>query len=328
MPESNPLQNFGEFNRTPYGSPGGGIVAAWGNMVERNRQIKDWDSVANSLYKAMTPAEGMDGSVESHPLGDPLAWKNASAKDRIRKVKGVLEASVLKSAMAENAAVPTQIRQREEGANVLMNERYMNILRDSTAINAANRGQADEDAGMAALPQFAESLANAPGTNRLQDVAAAMKAAPNVGRLRGNTMASQILERAMSGGGEGATSYMPESFEVGGLKGIVSPRTGSIHVQGGGQGNSFEERLQLLDRKGLLDEKRTLISALGKTFIPADKQYYQAQIDAIEAKLNPSASSASQPASRGGQANVTQEGYAKLKKGDTYWWNGKQLTKQ
>jgi hypothetical protein len=97
---------------------------------------------------------------------------------------------------------------------------------------------------------------------------------------------AHLMSAVNSVGGDNSQDAIPVPFNVGGMSGIVSKRTGAIHVAGGQGGNSFEQRLQLLDRKGLLDEKKSLISAHSRSFTPQDKQYYQQQIDAIDTKLS------------------------------------------
>jgi hypothetical protein len=351
-------QTFGDINRQPYGQPRPGFTGMMQGIMnsrDRHEQIQKWDAVANQLYKALTPEpDPLTDAVAAHPLGDPAAWKNASAVDRINEAKGVLSKNILQNAMREN-------KQREEAGNVLMNERYMNILRDSGAVNAMNRSQADEEAGVAALPQFAESLATAPGTNRLQDVAAAMKAAPNVARLRGNTMASQILERAMGGRDNANQFFNPgdTNFDLPGVQDFLRVPTGPntsvlVNKNSGrlvplttpegenmGYGTAGRSGVQPI-RTGQVEPKQLFDAALRRetaarhaladtatATIPERKTYWEGELQSALADQQAISSKGSTArAASGGQANVTQEAYAKLKKGDTYWWNGKQLTKK
>jgi hypothetical protein len=79
--------------------------------------------------------------------------------------------------------------------------------------------------------------------------------------------------------------FLPQEYNISGRQGIVSPKTGMlIPDQKPGQ-LSYENRLDLLDRRGLHEEKRALIGAQSRSFDPAEKATYGAQISAIEQRL-------------------------------------------
>lgn len=167
--------------------------------------------------------------------------------------------------MVEGHITKTNLERAMEDSNVRNQAAYANILRDTAAVNAANRGQAEQAAGLAAVPGFMADLAREPDNfveaplTQQQRMVRAMENNPNIRFVPGNTMMSQMLESAMKGG-DGAADYQPVPFEVNGLKGLVSPRTGAIHVAGGGNqtGLTFDQRVDLIDRSALQKERGQL----------------------------------------------------------------------
>ena len=87
------------------------------------------------------------------------------------------------------------------------------------------------------------------------------------------------------GGGESPLPYIPEPFEVGGIKGIVSPRTGSIHTINTPGGMSTDDRLRTIDRTALQKRKTDITKALGSYLTPDVKEFYTRELEGINAQL-------------------------------------------
>lgn len=204
--------------KTPY-IPFRADLSGWGHallyMLSRNdaekEKIKEGDSLANAYYKYLQPAEGPDGAKAANPLGDPDSWKQMSAQDRIAKMQVHSTQTALERA--------TESQRVQDQAN------YANILRDTSAANANNAAMTRFAAGEQQLPAFFESLTAEP-TNSVelpatpeQRLARALKAAPAVASLPGNTLGSQVLEAVERSSVRGQN---PLNFEV-----KEDPKTGT-----------------------------------------------------------------------------------------------------
>ncbi len=97
------------------------------------------------------------------------------------------------------------------------------------------------------------------------------------------------------------------------------PRTGGL---------PYDDRVKLMDRDALHKERRALVAALGK-YMPAEQtRTVTEQLTGIDARLQELGGDGQGATDATGGPNVTESEYAKLKKGDLYWWNGKQIPKQ
>lgn len=337
MPDLSQLMGFGEINRTPYGPsrPGfTGMMTGIMNNRDKAKQLKSWDAAAKAIYSALEPeADMLTGETKAHPMGmNKDQFNMLSTPDRVAKVKGVIEAEVLKSAFAEQ-------KQKAQAANMLMEER--------------RRGMADEESfrGMAQSAPIARAMAEGrgpirPGPTTLQDVMQAATANPTArsavplieqGMRQAQTegaedLSPNWLEDPTSGMrflGRGRTT-LPSGMnpdkavgnlpEIPGFSAAPTGRGGFTWVKTPTPGlspkdllSSYQAELKALDEPG---------SWVGTT--PEQRAAHRAELQSKVEALR-SGGSASDPASR---PNVTQEEYAALKKGDKYWWNGKQATKK
>lgn len=193
-------------------------------------------------------------------------FQNLSARDQASAISGFMEAQAVKKYQASEAAQAALERAVQSAGRETMSM-------PGTASAAMGAPTAMDQAmgpvqANVPVPVTSQRLRTALGQNP-QAVNA-----PNFDNL---LRAMQVDE--MTG-----QPALPQAFDVGGIKGIYSPRTGAIHTQGNPTGLTFDQRLDLLDRKGLLDEKRSLISAMGNSF-GEDKVYYKGQIDQIDQRL-------------------------------------------
>ena len=248
---------------------------------------------ADALWKALEPAEGDGGEVKPHPFMPKDQWDSLSWSDKTAKMSGFIKAAAIKSAMEdqklqrERADLEKQrISQiiagnRAETANA---GALGNILRAAGPRAQTSPGSITEAMGGGqplGLPPIQTPAAGAPTPQAL--IQAAMNyqgegdplQAPNFRNVA--TVLQEMQPR-------GTADFMPQPFSVAGMEGIVSPRTGSLHLKGQ-TANTFDDRLKLLDRKGLLDEKRSLITAESRALTPEDKAYYRSQIEAIDERL-------------------------------------------
>lgn len=265
------------------------ILNAAGAYKQKRAEAK----AADALWKALEPAEGDGGEVKPHPFMPKDQWDSLSWSDKTAKMSGFIKAAAIKSAMEdqklqrERADLEKQrISQiiagnRAETANA---GALGNILRAAGPRAQTSPGSITEAMGGGqplGLPPIQTPAAGAPTPQAL--IQAAMNyqgegdplQAPNFRNVA--TVLQEMQPR-------GTADFMPQPFSVAGMEGIVSPRTGSLHLKGQ-TANTFDDRLKLLDRKGLLDEKRSLITAESRALTPEDKAYYRSQIEAIDERL-------------------------------------------
>lgn len=93
----------------------------------------------------------------------------------------------------------------------------------------------------------------------------------------------KVLSSANAPGKELA-DYMPQPFEVGGFKGIVSPRTGSIHMPANA-GNNVDDRVKVEQLRALNAKHRTILSALAKTPVGPEQAPWLQRLSEVEGQL-------------------------------------------
>lgn len=259
-----------------------------------------------SSFDPFTPAAGIGDTVNR--LTDAIAQWGEKRKNDAKETKayralaGVYdpankdkyEAMGLDDLRAAATAHAAQVLQGQQQQQSKLQElaiaREQRVAEGDTATQAllAQAGQANGVPGTNisddAAPEDVAANMQGNGTGQFSVADVLSRLPQNPAALRNPAIARLLEEQTRTGS---QLPYKPEEFEAGGIKGIVSPRTGSIHTTQNPSGLKFEERLQLLDRKGLLDERRSLISARAVAFTPEDKQYYQTQLDAIDARLKP-----------------------------------------
>lgn len=98
-----------------------------------------------------------------------------------------------------------------------------------------------------------------------------------------------VLERALQEQGDVKSQlpFQPVPFEVNGMSGIVSPRTGAIHTKDKAGGTSVADRITLMDRKALLDRRNILTKGLGNDLLltPEMKAQFNQELQTINAQL-------------------------------------------
>lgn len=139
-------------------------------------KLKAEDKAARAIFDALTPPDGADGAKAAHPLGNKDDFLHLSAKDRVDRTAGYVQAQSVKQAMEK-----FQADLAEQAANTNRTK----LLAQSLAL---------QNRGTAALPQFATDQATG-------DIAGA------VGNSQGNALMAALQNR-------GSAPVMPGSGGV------------------------------------------------------------------------------------------------------------------
>lgn len=212
---------------------------------ERKAEKAKEEAQAFKTYVAMGEQLGLD--------------KNALTTQDLGTVKGLVEGKIAKTKLEE----------------------AVQELKANAAFDTA-QSQAFGNTLQAALAQGRGPIR--PQPVKLEDLVAQIAATPGAARSRAG---AGILERALmeQSNGAQAGNYMPQSFSVNGMNGIVSPRTGSIHVAGQSGQPSVEDRITVIDRKGLNDRKNAITKAMGGYLTPEVQKFYADELAAINGQL-------------------------------------------
>lgn len=279
------------------------ISNAWGNVgnsiadaIGQSKKARLEAKAADAIYAALQPQDGQDGSVPAHPFMAKDQWDSLSWSDKTAKMGGFVKAEAIKSALEDQklqrqrAALEQQRLQQliaggqaeQDNANALQTV-FQNAGRQNTTLP----GTISEMMGApSAFPGITAQAQGTPDVARILQEASAYRGPGNPLMAQHLPNLLNAIERSQNNDGVDA---MPQPFNAGGLSGIYSKKTGAIHTlnQGGNNGLTFEQRIQLMDRSQLGSEKRLLQKALTDPLNsnPTAKEALQRQIEALDARL-------------------------------------------
>lgn len=191
--------------------------------------------------------------------------KNSLMTKDLDSVRGIVRGLTAKQEFEKGAAELKRIMQQQESAKALEQAVRDTGRMTSAETLALKRGPINPPVVKPTPERFMQQLAANP-------------AAVN------DEQAVRFLEAMRMGENGGEQQFMPQAFDVNGIKGIVSPRTGAIHTQSNPTGLTFEQRVSLMDRSALLKEKGNLSKALPYLTGTMAEQV-QGQLNAINAEL-------------------------------------------
>lgn len=233
---------------------------------------------------------------------------------------GMLEGSIAKRKLDE---VIEQRQMQRERDNVNAAAAHMNMLRDAATVNRENAALIGDQQFGAAMSAAQTPRFEFDGSGQMQtpalDAAAILRIAS---KFPQSPTAKSVMLRAL----QERDQFKPMLGTLAGPDG--RNYTYATTSRGGAQildnqrefANEIPEGWKI-DQEML--NKGLVISRDPKN--PNGKQKFHGRVNANGSFLSFDGEA---PPAGGTPPNVTQEQYAKLKKGDTYWWNGQQLTKQ
>lgn len=319
--------------------------------VQDYGQIKKQDKAAKAIFEALEPEEdGATGALKAHPLGLTRdAFNSLSSRDRIAKISGFMEAEAVKSARRKEQMATQEMQMRGEELGLRKQDaaaRLAALAREqgseealATALKSALPG-----AAQGATPEmFAAPGGQPPPT--AESLLRALAENPQAINARGMGNVDNLMRALQEGQGGQQFEFNPERDVIplsqlpgqfftrtskGGGQIVQNPEAiaaaAEARQRGSGAGNvKDKDRYTRLSKQlnSLIDAQAN-VAVLGDTYTAK----YQPQIDALVAELKGLEGGTGGGAAAADQADVTQEQYAKLKPGETYWWKGQQLTKK
>lgn len=297
-----------------------GLIAAngqWEQALSEQKRITAGGKAADSFREFM-------GGDDETALGvHDAQWKNFSPREKLATVQTYMQAQQAKE---------QQARMQQFAVREAEDQTAFQLFKEFTTNN-----------GAPAPAPLAPQYVNPDGT--VNERGAAMMAFANVGqnpKAALNARSIGVFQKLMEGaGGKSEDQENPLVFDKESLPGktvVKTKRGAGFQVVE----NNPTDRTEMTDyQKALLisrlrqsraEAARTLAAykAAPKDSVTPDMiSAAQANLDAIDEEM--ALHGISKPAAGKADAvqpNITQEAYKALKPGETYWWNGKQVTKK
>lgn len=256
-----------------------GTLTAYG--PQEGDAAKAWKAHLDTLGKSELEGE-MQKQTLLHAMQQEQQ-RNAQAAQEHNSMQA------LRAAQLEHFNMQSAAMKQEAAAQ----SRYGQLMAQADAGNAANPEAGQIGAQMLASPggnpgvaAALERMAMERQTTPQDRMSMMIRAGMSPAQIEKGTQAEANLQKAMGGQ---ANDFMPVPFSVADINGIVSPRTGSIHVKtdtSGANGTTLDDTL----RKMSIDDaykRRRVALASQKGWPPESPQFQEAQrqIDQIDTVL-------------------------------------------